>query len=182
MARSCWRWRSATDAWDAFWTFAELPEAVLDERWNTAAKRIGARGSDDGVDEIRELTRRAFASKTTAEWEAFFAEQPTIIHERVQGYGEVLTDEMVAANGYLAEVDVARFGSARVVTNVVQLADTPGIGAQGPPPALGEHNASIMAALGFSDDEIAEAEAARDVAVAGGDRRGRRSLNAPDGR
>ena len=146
----------ADEAWDAFWTFAGRPETVLDTRWNTAAKRIGARGSNDGVEQIRELTREAFASRTTAEWDDFLAAQPQIIFERLQSYEEVLGDPMVEANGYLSEVDVQGFGPARVVSNVVQLSDTPGIGVQGPAPLLGQHTDEIMSELEFSAEQIAE--------------------------
>ena len=85
-----------------------------------------ARGSTDGVDDIREKIREAFAAKTTAEWTAFLAGQPEIIYERVQNYDDLLVDPQVAANGYLADVEVPEFGTARVVTNVVHLSDTPG--------------------------------------------------------
>jgi crotonobetainyl-CoA:carnitine CoA-transferase CaiB-like acyl-CoA transferase len=40
-------------SWDDFWIFAGQPDVVLDQRWSSGAKRIGARGSSDGVDEIR---------------------------------------------------------------------------------------------------------------------------------
>jgi crotonobetainyl-CoA:carnitine CoA-transferase CaiB-like acyl-CoA transferase len=142
------------ESWDDFWVFAERPYVVLDPRWNNAAKRIGARGSSDGVDEIRARVREAFASKTTAEWSAFLAGQPEIIFERVQDYAELLADPQVAANGYLAEVEVPKFGTARVVTNVVHLSDTPGCGVRRPAPLLGEHTAEVMRDLGFTTDEI----------------------------
>jgi len=156
----------ADEAWDAFWTFVDRPEVVLDEKWNTAAKRIGARGTAEGLDEIRTLMREAFASHTTPEWEAFFAEQPAIIYERVQTYSEVVEDPMVEANNYLATIEVPHFGPAQVVSNVVQLCDTPGVGVQGPPPLLGEHTEDIMAELGFGEDEVSEIVASRDGAVA----------------
>jgi crotonobetainyl-CoA:carnitine CoA-transferase CaiB-like acyl-CoA transferase len=143
-------------SWDDFWLFVDRPEVVLDARWDNGAKRIGARGRRDGVDEIRSLVREAFASRTTAEWTAFFAGQPEIIHERVQGYDELVVDPQVAANGYLADVDVPRFGPARVVTNVVQLSDTPGNGASRPPPELGEHTAEVLQELGFTAAEVDE--------------------------
>jgi formyl-CoA transferase/CoA:oxalate CoA-transferase len=146
----------SNESWDDFWIFADQPEVVADPRWNTAAKRIGARGCMDGVEEIREKVRTAFASKTTAEWEAFLAAQPEIIYEKVQDYEDLRRDPQVAANGYLAEVEVPGYGTAQVVTNVVHLSDTPGGGIRRRPPLLGEHTAEVMAELGFGAEEIEE--------------------------
>ena len=144
------------ESWDEFWLFVDRPEVVLDTRWNNGAKRIGARGLTDGVDEIRQHMREAFATKTTAEWAAFLATQPEIIYERIQDYEELIADPQVAANGYLVDVDVPKFGTAGVVSNVVHLSDTPGVGVRRPPPLLGEHTAEVMEDLGFSRDEIDE--------------------------
>ncbi len=141
-------------SWDDFWVFVDRPEIVLDQRWSTAAKRIGARGSSDGVEDIRQEMRAAFEAKTTAEWTDFFATQPEIIYEKIQDYEELLVDPQVVANGYLTEVDVPKFGTAQVVTNVVHLSDTPGGGVRRPPPLLGEHTAEVMGELGFDADEV----------------------------
>ena len=69
---------------------------------------------------------------------------------------QVLIDPQAEANGYIAEIDVPNYGKTKVVTNVVQLSDTPGLGATRPPPKLGEHTSEIMVSLGFSPDEVAE--------------------------
>jgi len=145
------------EAWDEFWVFAGRPEMVLDERWNTPAKRIGARGSEDGLEEIRAVMREVFVEHTMAEWLEFLEGQPTIIWERVRGYDDVLADPQAEANGYLAEIDVPGFGPARVVTNVVHLGATPGGGIRRRPPLLGEHTEEIMRDLGFGDAEVSEA-------------------------
>jgi crotonobetainyl-CoA:carnitine CoA-transferase CaiB-like acyl-CoA transferase len=144
------------ESWDDFWLFVDRPEVLVDPRWNNVAKRIGARGTVDGVADIRRHVREAFATKTTAEWTAFLATQPEIIVERIQSYEELLEDPQVTANGYLAEVDVPNFGPARVVSNVVHLSHTPGSGVRRAPPLLGEHTAEVMAELGFGDAEIDE--------------------------
>ncbi|MGB5757486.1 MAG: CoA transferase [Acidimicrobiales bacterium] len=153
------------ESWDAFWTFAGQPEVVIDERWSTAARRIGARGSTDGVEEIRDRMREAFASHSTAEWAEFLADQPEIIWEKVQNYEEVMADPQVAANGYLKDVEVPGFGTTQVVSNVVHLSDTPGAGFRRPAPELGQHTAEVMGELGFGPDDIERVLAMGDGAV-----------------
>lgn len=153
------------ESWDDFWMFVENPEPLADARWDTAPKRIGARGSMDGVEEIRALVREAFASRTTAEWDEFFAGQPEIIFEKIQSYNDLIHDPQVTANGYLTEVEVPHFGPAKVVTNLVRLSDTPAAGPRSRPPHLGEHTAEVMAELGFSQAEIDEVMAPMERAV-----------------
>jgi crotonobetainyl-CoA:carnitine CoA-transferase CaiB-like acyl-CoA transferase len=145
------------ESWDDFWVFVDRPEVVVDSRWDNVAKRIGARGSMDGVDEIRAHVREAFASKTSAEWMDFFAGQPEIIFERVQDYNDLVVDAQVSANDYLVGVEVPKFGTARVVSNVIRLSDTPGGSVRRPPPLLGEHTAEVMEELGFDRDQIDDA-------------------------
>ena len=144
------------ESWDEFLVFGGKPELALDSRWNTGAKRIGILGDGDGVVEIRAALSEAFKTRTTEEWDIFFKQQPEIIYERVQNYKELLADSQAEANGYIAEVDVPNYGKTKVVTNVVQLSDTPGLGATLPPPELGEHTSEIMVSLGFSPEEVAE--------------------------
>ncbi len=154
------------ESWDEFLVYGEKPHLAIDTRWNTAAKRIGILGDGDGVIEVRAELREAFASHTTAEWEVFFGKQPEIIYERVQSYQEILVDTQVDANNYLAEVTVPNYGTTQVVSNVVQLSETPGSGASLPPPCLGEHTSEIMMDLGFSAAEVDEALAPIEAAAA----------------
>src|SRR3954454_10761611 len=82
-------------SWDELWIFVDRPEVAVERRWSNVAKRIGARGVMDGVDEIRELMREAFRSKTAAEWTEFFYTQPEIIWERIQDYQDLVQDPQV---------------------------------------------------------------------------------------
>ena len=53
-----------------------------------------------------------------AEWEAFLDAHADIIFQRVQDYGEVLRDPQVAANDYLADVEVFGAGHHLLVGNL----------------------------------------------------------------
>ena len=149
------------ESWDEFCAFADVPDLAVDPCWNTGAKRIGYAGDTTNLETSRERMREAFARKTTAEWDAFLATQPEIIYERVRDYDEVLADPQNAANEYVVEMDVPVIGKTKVVGNLLTFSATPA-SAKGPPPALGEGNAEIMARLGFGVAHVeAVAERAR---------------------
>jgi len=149
------------ESWDAFCIFADLPDLAIDPCWNTGSKRIGYAGDTTSLDVSRERMREAFAQKTTAEWDAFLATQPEIIYERVRDYAEVLDDPQNAANDYVVEMDVPVIGKTKIVGNLLTFSATPA-SVKGPPPALGEANAEVMARLGFDAADVeAVAERAR---------------------
>jgi alpha-methylacyl-CoA racemase len=106
---------------------------------------------------------RIFAARTRAEWEAFAAEHDCCL-EPVLGLDEALASELVRAREMVVELDQP--GAERPVRQLgvpVKLSRTPG-GVHGPGPALGEHTADVLAALGYSDDEAAALEQAGAVA------------------
>ncbi len=97
-----------------------------------------------------------FRSRTRAEWESF-ARQHDCCLEPVLELDEALDSELVQARGMVVELDQP--GAVRPVRQLgipVKLDRTPGEHDRLPGPALGEHTAEVLAAAGYSAEEIAE--------------------------
>ena len=138
------------ESWDEFWLFVDRPEVVLDTRWNNGAKRIGARGVTDGVDEIRRARARGVrdarrppsgpsssprsprsstsGSRTTTSWSPIRRSPPTATS----------STSTCRSSGRPAS-------SATSCTSATR----PAAGVRRPPPLLGEHTAEVMEELGF---------------------------------
>lgn len=147
----------AQEAWDAICAFGDVPHLAFDSRFDTPGKRLGEGITVEDSEEVREALRRAFASRTAAEWDEFLRTQPEAIWERVRDWHEVLEDPQNLANDYVATIDVPGLGATRTVGNLVALSETPG-SVKGGPPLLGEGNEEILGALGFSAEEVAAIE------------------------
>jgi crotonobetainyl-CoA:carnitine CoA-transferase CaiB-like acyl-CoA transferase len=66
---------------------------------------------------------------------------------------EAAADPDVLANGYVTEVDYAKYGKRlRVHGSPWQFSETPA--QAGIAPELGEHNAEVLASLGYSEADI----------------------------
>ena len=141
------------EAWSDFWIFFDKPEVILMEEWDTPGKRVGMAGTDDGVPEVRQHLREAFASKTFAEFEAWVAGQPEIIWERVRGHGDVLTDPQNLANEYVVDLDLPATGVAPTVGTLMHYSATP---TERPrvPPVLAADTEDIMTELGFTAEDV----------------------------
>jgi crotonobetainyl-CoA:carnitine CoA-transferase CaiB-like acyl-CoA transferase len=97
---------------------------------------------------------RIFLERTRDEWQAFASEHDCCL-EPVLGLEEALDSELVRARDMVLGLDQPGAESeVRLLGVPVKLSRTPGAPA-GPGPALGEHTEEVLAALGYSGEEIA---------------------------
>ena len=107
-------------------------------------------------DELEELLELRFAMRTNAEW------LDTLVRNEVpcgavNDYSTLFSDDALAeqmdANGYIAAVEHATFGTLRVVGSAMRFSDTP-IVELGRAPELGEHSELILEEAQYSWEEI----------------------------
>ena len=94
-----------------------------------------------------------FKAKTKAEWARFNDEHDCCI-EPVLDLDEALESELVRAREMVVEVEQPRLGPVRLLGHPVKFSRTPADPTR-PAPALGEHTEAVLAAAGFSAEEIA---------------------------
>jgi crotonobetainyl-CoA:carnitine CoA-transferase CaiB-like acyl-CoA transferase len=119
-------------------------------REDLVEKQFEAPGSDAHAE-----VERIFLERTRDEWQAFASEHDCCL-EPVLELDEALDSELVRAREMVVELDQP--GAERPVRLLgvpVKLSRTPGAPA-GPGPALGEHTEEVLAALGYSGEQVAE--------------------------
>src|SRR5277367_1142948 len=100
--------------------------------------------------------QEVFRSRTRAQWEQFAREHDCCL-EPVLELDEALSSELVAAREMVVELEQP--GAGRPVRQLgipVKLERTPGEHDRLPGPALGEHTEGVLAAAGYSEEEVAE--------------------------
>jgi formyl-CoA transferase len=90
--------------------------------------------------------------RTTAEWKAIF-DAHGVPNSGVKFPIEMLDDEQVLANGFTTDLEHPALGTVRVLSTPVSL-DDGGFAASPFTPGFGTETHQILAALGFSGDEI----------------------------
>jgi crotonobetainyl-CoA:carnitine CoA-transferase CaiB-like acyl-CoA transferase len=140
--------------WQALCKALAHPEWIEDERFATPV------GRSDHINERLELVQSALSGKTTAEWLDLMTEfdvpaAPTLTRAQVIEHPQVL------ATGIIVEYDHPVAGRLRQARVPSRFSDTVPDTPRGAP-KLGEHNAEILAEIGY--DEAARASlAARGV-------------------
>jgi alpha-methylacyl-CoA racemase len=96
-----------------------------------------------------------FKERTRAQWQEFAGEHDCCL-EPVLDLDEALHSELVRARAMVVELDQPGVaGGVRQLGIPVKLGRTPGDHARLPGPALGEHTERVLAAAGYSAEEIA---------------------------
>jgi len=130
-------------------TLADIgEEAVMKEAWFATAA-----GRNANSETLYGLLVKALPGRTTAEWVDTFS-RLDIPHAVVNTMQDLMRDEHLQAVDFFRPTDGLE-GRLRSVPQPVKFMDveeTP----DGPPPELGVHADSILADLGYSNEEIAE--------------------------
>ena len=105
----------------------------------------------EAVAALERIMLEKVQQKTLDEWMAIFlsregnaAAEPYLTSE------QALDHPQIVHNGNVQDLDVPGAGAMRQVGPVVNMASTPG-STQGPPPALGQHTAEVLARIGSGD-------------------------------
>jgi alpha-methylacyl-CoA racemase len=106
---------------------------------------------------------RIFLERSREEWRQF-ASQHDCCLEPLLELDEALDSELVRAREMVIELGQPGADQVKQLGVPIKLSRTPG-GAQGPGPVLGEHTREVLAALGYSAEEVEGLEA--DGAVGG---------------
>jgi crotonobetainyl-CoA:carnitine CoA-transferase CaiB-like acyl-CoA transferase/citrate lyase beta subunit len=132
-----------------FWTTLceriGLPELAADERYDTVRKRA------EHADVLIPKLRAALAARTAREWETVFgSDVPCSAARQLE---DMFDHPQVRAENMMATMHHPAVGSYEGFTEVVKFGNAP-VPAPFAAPALGQHSDQILAANGYSAEEI----------------------------
>jgi crotonobetainyl-CoA:carnitine CoA-transferase CaiB-like acyl-CoA transferase len=133
--------------WRSFCGAIGRPELAEDERYNSLEKRFSARP------ELRVLIEGVLTTQDSADWLAAF-EQAAVPAGPIYAVDAMFEDPQVRHLQIAQPVRHPKLGDFRVVGEPVGLSRTPASVAT-PTPDAGDHNAEILAELGYDEAAIA---------------------------
>ncbi len=140
--------------WRSFFAAIGEPERYeRDQRFSTHTNRARA------IDEVYAWVAEIMRTRTTAEWRELL-EKADIPHGPMNSPADLLADPELTATGLLRLEDHPSEGRMHVMGTPTAWSET-GPDDPLPAPRLGEHSAALLAAAGYSDDEIRALAAAK---------------------
>jgi crotonobetainyl-CoA:carnitine CoA-transferase CaiB-like acyl-CoA transferase len=143
--------------WQALTRALEQPEWLADERFRTPALR------QRHIDARLELMQEVLLTRSSAEWLARL-EVEGVPCAPVLTRAQVIRHPQIVDNESVWEMDHPQAGRLRQARPAARFSRTPATIARGAP-RLGEHTASVLAEVGFSEAEIADLRAAGTIAT-----------------
>jgi crotonobetainyl-CoA:carnitine CoA-transferase CaiB-like acyl-CoA transferase len=138
--------------WQALTRALDRPQWLTDERFRTPALR------QDNIDARLALIQEVLRTKSSAEWLARL-EAEGVPCAPVLSRAQVIRHPQIVENESVFESDHPQAGRLRQARPAARFSATPCAAVRGAP-RLGEHTASVLHELGFSDAEVAELRAA----------------------
>ena len=132
--------------WKAFCTAAERPDLLLDDRFDTPAKR------DENVDARLAVIQEVLLKRPASEWLTILPEHDVPCAPALRRF-ELLDHPQVLASEIIVESEHPVAGRLRQARPAPRFSDTP----VGPPrgaPLLGQHNREVLAELGMDEAGI----------------------------
>jgi crotonobetainyl-CoA:carnitine CoA-transferase CaiB-like acyl-CoA transferase len=134
------------------------PELLLDPRFMTVEART------QNINEVYGVVADQMKTQTTAEWHRLL-DAIDIPNGPVARFQEMLDDPYLNETGFFHRYEHPSEGSMLTTAVPTLFSATPG-GIHRPPPLLGEHNAEVLGAVGYSAEEINNLTGAQPVAYA----------------
>jgi len=144
--------------WKALCKLLDLEELISDERFLTNDARTRHRQA------LHEILEAKLRHRTRAEWETAM-EAVDIPCTPIAKLDEVLNSPQVVHNRMVQSVEHPVLGELKMAGLPINFSKTPG-SIRLPPPLLGEHTRSILAEIGYDQNEIAALISSAAVSVA----------------
>jgi formyl-CoA transferase len=140
---------SASDKvmWRRLCKAMDLDVLVEDPHFVTLERRLVNRA------ELARIIGDVFATRSTGEWLERFAEGE-VSAGPVYSIDQVFADPQVQHLGIARTAEHPRLGPLKLVAQPIHLSEARGSETLGPTPEVGEHNAAILASLGYSEAQI----------------------------